>query len=220
MLKSVLIVGKDFPNASCYVTSAIDSSRNVVVSKASQTEVGESNIDCVSWNRNSPISARNLIVRSEAKTGVLDEAIVIFDVNSYISSYSQFDLETVSKVDDEFIRGYFYVLTEILNRFVKKSKGHLVLVVRTLPDDGRNPIALQSAYASFVSLCENIYKEYSQSIVPKITLIKITTESDVEVSNWLFNYLDDIENLKDSNKKKKDVVWIKCGQKAKKGLLG
>lgn len=220
MQKSSLIIGKDFPNGSSYLTTAIDSLRNAVITKAPDVELKtEAETQCAKWNRTSPISARSLVVRAEAETSLLDEAIIIFDENQYASKFIGLDVETFSKADDELIRGYLYVVSEILTRFLKKNHGHLVFLAKESSTEQNISIAVQVAYKNFITLAETIAKQYLLLPVPKITLVKATEENDDEIAQWIFKYLDEIDNLGEKAKKRNTIHWLKPGEKVQKKLF-
>lgn len=219
MEKSILIVGKDFPSGTAYLTAAMDMLRNVVMTKSPAVEETQQTPEqCVNWNRTSPISARNLVLKAEINSGLLDEALIIFDAMQYISKFNQIDIETFSRADDEMIRGYMYIVSEILSRFVKKGHGHLIFVAKPLADGQKGSIPLEMAYNGFIAMAESVASQFETLETPQITLVK-ATESDDEIAQWLFPYLDGLENLKEG-KRKKGINWVRCGDKPGKKLFG
>ncbi|NLM00995.1 MAG: hypothetical protein GX220_06025 [Treponema sp.] len=216
MKKSLLIVGKDYPAGRAYVTAAVDSQRNVVITKESQNDISEqTEVEFANWNRSSPISAKNLIIKAETQTGILDEALVIFDSSLYTSRFSQFDIETFSKADDELVRGYYYIVSEIVSRFLKKNHGQIVFVAKGIKDFFSKSIPVQSAFSAFKSLAEGFAFQFDELNAPKIFLVIAENETDDEIAQWLFRYIDEIENLK-NKQKKKNIRWIKVGEKSGK----
>ena len=145
MAISTLIIGQDYPDGNPYLQAGLDCDRKVTLTANATTDSPPDG--CCIWNRTSPVSAKNLIIKAEALTGQLDEAVIIFDPNTAAASFQGLEIETFSKADDELIRGYFYAVSEVLSRFLKKNHGHIIFVKKNLSDSNSQIIPLQNCMA-------------------------------------------------------------------------
>ncbi len=217
MAISTLIIGQDYPDGNPYLTAGLDCARNITLSSNARTDSIPEH--CCIWNRTSPVSAKNLIIKAETVTGQLDEAIVIFDPNTVAQNYQGLEIETFSKADDDLIRGYFYAVSELLSRFLKKNHGHIIFIKKKISDNNSQNIPLQVALAAFNSLAENIANQFGTLVVPQITLIEAADETDDYIAQWLYPYLDATLEASTATRKRKLPRWIKAGEKFGKRLF-
>jgi hypothetical protein len=216
MAITTLIIGLDYPEGNPYLTAGLDSARNITLTANARTDsVPE---QCCIWNRTSPVYAKNLIIKAEALTGQLDEAVIMFDPNIAAPNLQGLEIETFSKADDELIRGYLYAVSEVLSRFLKKNHGHIIFIRKKLLDKNAQFIPLQVASAAFTSLAENLAEQFGTLVVPQITLVEASEETDDYIAQWLYPYLDAAKET--SAKKRKAPRWIKPGEKPGKKLFG
>ena len=162
MSKTILVAGKNMPEASSFTDGISHSGRNIIVSgnitdseetrkltiaerKANQAAYEEEKAQeaktgmcTIEWNRSSPLSARSLVLQTTTIFGGMDEAVLYFDEEQYAAKAEKMDSEEIVRGCDEMIAGYQYLTLEILNSFQKRDtsegKGRLVFLMKKTPD--------------------------------------------------------------------------------------
>jgi hypothetical protein len=189
MEKNLLIAGKEFSDASDFVSGIASCGRNVIttitsarddtVSAASgliQTASG-TRILQAPWNCASPVSAHALVLGAENVFDHLDEAVLFFDEAAFAVQYDRVELPAVSRVIDMLISGYQYLTCELISRYESKKMGSemhhpgkLVFVHKVNPsvaDAVRTPaIRGQTSKLStaFVAAAASAFDAFSENI--------------------------------------------------------
>ncbi len=162
MSKTILIAGKNMPEAGNFTDGVAFSGRNIIVSgtiadseetrkltiaerKANQeayeeekAQEAKSGMCTIEWNKSSPLSARSLVLQTTTIFGRMDEAVLYFDEEWYASKAEKMDSEEIVRGCDEMIAGYQYLALEILNAFQRREtsegKGKLVFLLKETPN--------------------------------------------------------------------------------------
>ena len=162
MSKTILVAGKNMPEASSFTDGISHSGRNIIVSgnitdseetrkltiaerKANQAAYEEEKAQeaktgmcTIEWNRSSPLSARSLVLQTTTIFGGMDEAVLYFDEEQYAAKAEKMDSEEIVRGCDEMIAGYQYLALEVLNAFQRREtsegKGRLVFLLKETPD--------------------------------------------------------------------------------------
>lgn len=162
MSKTILIAGKNMPEAGNFTDGIAFSGRNIIVSgtvadseetkrltiaerKANQAAYEEakaqeakSGICTIEWNKSSPLSARSLVLQTATIFGRMDESVLYFDEEWFASKAEKMDSEEIVRGCDEMIAGYQYLALEVLNAFQRREtsegKGRLVFLLKETPD--------------------------------------------------------------------------------------
>ena len=97
-MTTMIIAGKDFPEVSPYMTTAISNQRNVSITiPDTDCHVPENdNIITVKWNKVSSLSAKTFVVQTENQFNNIDEALIIFDAHDYIGKFEEFSPENIT----------------------------------------------------------------------------------------------------------------------------
>lgn len=163
MGKTILIAGKNMPDAGNFTEGIALSGRNIIVTglqteyegkrltiaerKQNQANYEEeklleakTGICTIEWNKASPLSARSLVLQTATIYSNLDEAVLYFDEEWYASKANKMDSEEVARASDEMLVGYQYLALEILSSFqrreTKDGPGTLVFLIK----EGPSPI--------------------------------------------------------------------------------
>lgn len=162
MSKTILIAGKNMPEAGNFTEGIAFSGRNIIVSgniadseetkrltiaerKANQAAYEEekaqearSGMCTIEWNKSSPLSARSLVLQTATIFGRMDEAVLYFDEEWYASKAEKMDSEEIVRGCDDMIAGYQYLALEVLNAFQRREtsegKGRLVFLLKETPN--------------------------------------------------------------------------------------
>lgn len=162
MSNTILIAGKNMPEAGNFSDGVAFSGRNIIVTgnisdseetkrltiaerKANQAAYEEekaqeakSGICTIEWNKSSPLSARSLVLQTTTIYGHMDEAVLYFDEEWYAAKAEKMDSEEIVRGCDEMIAGYEYLALEIINCFQRREtsegRGRLVFLLKETPD--------------------------------------------------------------------------------------
>ncbi len=214
MNKTILIAGKDAPAGGFFATAAIESGRNALITVPqglAQHEEETNSEQQLVWNRSSPISSRSLIVQAENKYSHIDEALLIFDASNYATRFSVFDAACFTRAVDEMMLGYFYLTTELLQRFEQRKKPlSITFLLQTAPNqegESKLSIPVLTAQETFVAFAQHFVTEHEKTDGLHILLAKDEANSpDETVATWLYEFLD-------TGVKKNACTWFKTGSK-------
>lgn len=162
MSKTILIAGKNMPEASNFTDGIAHSGRNIIVSgniadseetkrltiaerKANQlayeeekAQEAKSGLCTIEWNKSSPLSARSLVLQTATIFGRMDEAVLYFDEEWFAAKAEKMDSEEIVRGCDDMIAGYQYLTLEVLNAFQRREtsegKGRLVFLLKETPN--------------------------------------------------------------------------------------
>lgn len=162
MEKTILIAGKNMPDAGSFTDGVAFSGRNIIITgpqtdevqpvkkltiaerKANQAAYEEeknleakSGICTIEWNKSSPLSARSLVLQTLTIFNRMDEAVLYFDEEWFASKAEKMDSEEIARGCDEMIAGYQYLALEIISTFQKREAsegpGTLVFLLKETP---------------------------------------------------------------------------------------
>lgn len=215
-----------------------DSEDNGDTSQRQQKLLGKaSGVAEVAWNRGSPISAKTLLLNTESIFGKADEALLYFDEEFFASRANSLTIEECSKSADSLILSFQYLTLELLSRFEHShsaygKKGTLVFLLKDGPcaSDAAKLPALRSgtfaiaspviaaAAAAFAAFAENIAALYEDSPFVDILLVRGDRSTDIvnselQLSKWVSDYMNAVENKDSKNTVKKGSQWIKAGSR-------
>lgn len=229
MERCVLFAGKEYPDGSEFAIAATKYNRAAVITVATMPEDRED--DCISeniypakWSRNSPLSARSVILQAENACGAFQEAVIIFDTNWYSGDFEELTPSVCSKAIDTMITSYTHLVGEIVARFKKKGSGTIIFVLKKATGDEANggfskPVGVLPGMAegAFRGLAESMATTFGQDESMKIVLAKADYgTTDNQFASWLFEVLDAPNSILGKYDAKKGPQWFKMGAKTGK----
>ena len=241
MSKTILIAGKDFPESESFAEKLALGEFSVAVSTSSAANQEEgsqasSGISVLTWNRDSAISARSLLIQAETANGFTDNYILYFDAEYFTSKYESCSPEICARACDNMILGFQYLTLEILNRIKQhKTNAKLIFLLKTHPTyhevlhssalkkmnlTPANPIVAASE-AAFATFAENVAAMENENEFASILLISgdqanETSKNDDALGSWLKDYIIACDQLKKGIPK--STSWVKAGSKAPGGF--
>lgn len=228
MIKSVIISGNEYPATAALVQNAIQSQKNVLVSVSQKenAKIPENGALSYPWCKNSPISARSMLLKAENSFESLDSGFIVFDSEAFASKFEGLSLEKISRANDEMLISIEYLTYEFCKRFEMTNKGLLCFVlnpVNSLADTMRNPhtahdishfsTLTSSAQAGFRSFAENISAAASISKSYKVLLLERGIETQNEFAKWVISFADSYSNSEKIYTGKECVNWHHVGAK-------
>ena len=213
MEKTILLAGKEMPEARSFTDGLKNKSRNSIAADGNK----------IIWNKASPISARSFILQSITQSKNSLDAVLYFDEKSLSAKFSQSDIQTCSQINDEYILSYQYITIELLQYF-NSHAGKLAFVYNELPKTASPTcLFLKAAGAAFTAFAESTAETLSS--LPEIKTILVHNDAanaeyqnDEALSEWICSYFDALDQIKAQGGSKKTVSWIKPGSKPSAGF--
>ncbi|MDC7124398.1 MAG: hypothetical protein PQJ46_02445 [Spirochaetales bacterium] len=81
------------------------------------------------WNKRSPLSARNAILTILNKYSCLNEAIIIYQPGFFNKTFHEMSSAVYDLQIDRWIKGYSYLLKEIIQLYIKQKEGRLSFIL-------------------------------------------------------------------------------------------
>jgi hypothetical protein len=235
MIKTLLVVGKEYSQDPEFVNSAIDDGKIVVsATNIEDTEILRPKAPSMSflWHPSSPVSARSMVLKTETTLESLDCGILFFDTYSFIQEYEKLSADVFTRGVDNMFLGYSYVTAELYNRFVLKEKGVLCFVLNSAPSllsiTKNNSKAVQGIKkpSPFVSAMEAAFKTFAENCAAQfltakipVLLVENNTDQDLSLGNWLLPYLEEFAHNFTQKITKNSFQWVEKGAKLSSGKL-
>ncbi|MBI9107281.1 MAG: hypothetical protein JEZ04_11110 [Spirochaetales bacterium] len=96
------------------------------ISGAEKTEPEKLNII---WNKRSPLSARNSILTIINRHKRIDEAIISYQPGEFNKTFHEISTPVYDLMIDRWIKGYGYLLKELIQLFIKQKSGRISLIL-------------------------------------------------------------------------------------------
>lgn len=243
MSKNIVIAGKDYSKNSKVSTIAKQLGMNAFVTTSeieeasaiiggTSTASGEKNAKDISltvWHRNSPISAKTIIVNAENKFEKIDAALVFFETAVYNQLFSGNELQDYDKACDEIILGYQFLVTEFLRRFEKKQHGKIFFILQSMQSlsdylklSSREQMAKPAYSGTIASTAQQAFRTFAENIAAvnfrenNCPIYLVETESNMSEQKILEWILPRIEEPNPIYKNAKQAVtWITPDEKNK-----
>jgi len=149
----------------------------------------------LSWNPASPISARTLVLSAENQLKQIDNAIVICSPPAVFKNAETLMPEEIEVLVNDHIKGWFYLIRELLLYFRRRGTGSLSLVApEIIPSGNKNaPVdfAGPSASASFRAFAQSVLASHASEPfqVMGFTITEAGNEGDFAA--WFFKMIDE-----------------------------
>ena len=111
------------------------------------------------WNRNSPISAKNMILRAISRYSGLDEVLLLGNAGLSTPALHDTSYETIERTVDYWVKGNLFLLKPVLTRYLEKKNGVLALICMKY-DDRASPIS-ELIRRSFLGLTHSLLDTYA-----------------------------------------------------------
>jgi hypothetical protein len=161
MDQACLVTGKSSELLAEVVHEAVARDRNTLVARSGPLElsVGAENASTVSWNRRSALSARSVILHAQNLHERLEEAIIVFSPVRESVPFHESSIVSIENRTDAEVKGYLFMIREIVSLFQKQRSGRLLLAVREEETEVRSPLEAMSV-GSFVASAESLQQFY------------------------------------------------------------
>ncbi len=137
-------------------------------------QVDDESTSIISWNRRSALSARSVLLHATNLFGGLDEAIVIFAPAQDSATFHESSIVGIEDRIDAEVKGYLYILREIIGRLVRQGAGRVALVLQHPPEELQSPLEAVGV-GSFAALAESLDRYYRNE---PVTIERFRTDGD------------------------------------------
>ncbi|MDR2900301.1 MAG: hypothetical protein LBV20_02105 [Treponema sp.] len=156
----------------------------------------------LSWNPGSPISARSLLLAAENHLEHVDDALLICDPPAMRKRPIDFTPSEIDYLVNNYIKGWFFLIREILLTFRARGKGNLCLVTPGISSGGKDDIpdlAGPSVAASFKAYAESVLSSAAGEPFRVIGFSSSEPGNESEFAAFIYKIIDD-EKRNDSGK--------------------
>ena len=147
----------------------------------------------VGWRRNSPVSARNILLKAFNKFKTIDQAMVI---NSPLISRKlvhEITFTEIDEVTDNWIKGTLFIVKEVLKHFVGKNSGILSLINYSSQDSTETiPPFDGTVKGSFDGLVRSLFSSYAGGEI-YINAFQSYSSLTEEFAQYIYKTLEDRE---------------------------
>ena len=222
MAKNIIIAGKDYNKNSKIQAISKQLGLNAFVT-------GSTDDSKTLWNRNSPISARSIIINAENSFEKIDAGVIFFETSTYSQIFTNSELQDYNRVCDELILGYQFLTLEFLRRFEKKQHGKLFFVLQPVQTQAdflrlstREQIAspsyistiISTAQQAFLTFAENIAAaNYKENGCPIYLIETSPNTSEQQILEWISSKIEEPNPVYKNSKQA--VTWQSPDEKSK-----
>jgi hypothetical protein len=192
MERTCLIAGKSGALLADIVRRCTATQRRPLVARSGQAELPDLPAGApapISWNRRSALSARSLLLHAQTVCGSIDEAIVVY---SPAEETGPFHASTVVSIEDRVdaeVKGYVFLLRELLSVFQAQGTGCLVLAVLDHTADLVSPLEA-AGLGSFMALARSLQELYQNESF-QIQLCYSRDENTLGFADLVTNVMSD-----------------------------
>jgi hypothetical protein len=200
----LLVTGKPAVLLESIAERALDLQANIVITRSGHGELSDTIADSAhitNWNRRSALSARSAVLHAVNLFHSLDTAVVVYAPSRDTSPFHEASVVRIEDRVDAEVKGYLFMIREILSCFTRQGRGTLAMVIWDNEDESRSPVEA-AASGSFVSVAEAIFTYYQNEPL-SIRGFYATGDDPLEISRFV------IDGLAEPASPKKNGRWIR-----------
>lgn len=230
MNKNIIIAGKEFSKNTKVDQLAKQAGLTTFITTRPTAKNSEKpEVSLTSWNRNTPISARNIVVNAENQLGKIDGAVLFFDTSAYNQIFTETKLEDFDRACSELILSYNFLATEIIKRFTKTQHGLIFFVLQEMQTNAeflklssREQLANPERALPIASMAQAAFKAFAENMAASLlkdteTFIYLLeakrTTSENQIIEWISKKLEEPNPVYKTSKQA--VTWLTVDEKSK-----
>lgn len=131
------------------------------------TSAAGSQVHRLEWNRRSPVSARNVLLECRSLMGGLESAVVVFAPGRDNRAFHETPAGYIEEAVDTGLKGYMFLLRELLGYFQKSGSGTLAVAVHDEGSEILSPVeaCVSGSFAALVQSLAVFYQNEPVSIM-------------------------------------------------------
>ena len=147
----------------------------------------------LSWNPSNSISARTLILAAENRLQQIDNAIVVCSPPAVFKSAQDLTPEEIEILVTDHIKGWLYLIRELVQYFNRRGSGSLHLVAPEIPVNKNSQADLlgPSALASFRSFAQGVITSQAGAGFQVMGFTTAEAGDEADFAAWFFRIIDE-----------------------------
>jgi len=190
MNQACLVTGKSSQLLAEVVHETVARGRQSLIARSGALELSAAaeTAVTVTWNRRSALSARSVVLHAQNLYGRLDEAVIVFSPVRESVPFHESSIVSIENRTDAEVKGYLFMIREIVSYFQKQRSGRLVLAVQEAASEVRSPLEAMSL-GSFISAAEALQQFYRNEAL-EIRLCHSHSDDDQVYASFILVALD------------------------------
>lgn len=190
MNQACLVTGKSSQLLAEVVHETVARGRNTLIARSGALELSAAveSAATITWNRRSALSARSVVLHAQNLYGRLDEAVIVFAPVRESVPFHESSIVSIENRTDAEVKGYLFMIREIVSLFQKQRSGRLVLAVQETESEVRSPLEAMSL-GSFTSAAEALQQFYRNEAL-EIRLCHSRSDDDSGYAGFILDALD------------------------------
>lgn len=202
MGRGCLITGKSTDLLAEVVHTADQRGRESVVARSGQFTVSDGQkASTITWNRRSALSARSVVLHAQNLYHDIAEAIVVYSVVHETTPFHESSIVALENRTDAEMKGYLFLLRELVAQFQKQRSGTLILAVHQRDDTTLAP-AEAFSNGGFLAFAEALQQTY-QNEPFSIRLCRSATPDVASYAGFILDTADAVASAK-----KQKLEWL------------
>ena len=162
MERHILIAGRHSAVLDALVLEALNLRLPLLVTQESGQDrsAGPEGLVSTIWNRRSPLSARSVIIRAANVLETIDEVIVVYQGHGEFRPFHELSSADIETTIDADVKGYLFLLREVLLYLNKQGSGILTLVFQHPLEQLGAPLEAGAA-ALFRAIGDELFAAYN-----------------------------------------------------------
>ena len=209
MEQACLVTGKSSELLAEVVNEAAARDRRVLIARSGPLETFSppEGTATVSWNRRSALSARSVVLHGQNLYGRLGEAVVVFSPVRESVPFHESSIVSIENRTDAEVKGYLFMIREVVSLFQKQGAGRLVLAVRDTGSEVRSPLEAMSL-GSFQSTALALQRLYENEAIE----LRLCYSSSDDVSGYA-GFI--VETLAAPPARRRKDGWLRYGPRGR-----
>jgi len=207
MSKTVLVTGKKSVLSKKLIDLLADQGYKVIVTmdlSDISADNDNENIRYVPWNRNSPISAKTVILESIKYYGKIDGAFILYNSTPLNQTFYDIPTAVIENTIDSSIKGVIFLVKEIINYFNKVRSGNLNFIIES-EETRKKTIIENTCLSGFRGFADNFILPVSSEVFRSLGF-QAMSENPAEFASFIYSIFE-------QNDSRNNGLWHKFGDK-------
>jgi len=206
MTRGIVIAGNESPLFAATAAEAVkrvESFASILIPNRLLSERGntppqmaESGVGAIplSWNPASPISARTALLAAENRLGQINDAVLVCSPPAVFKTPETLMPEEIDAFVNDHIKGWFFLVRELVLYFRRMGKGSLSLVAPEINPNGKNvqsDLLSPAAAASFYAFADSILAVSANEPFLLMGFSGAEAGTENEFAEWFFKIIDE-----------------------------
>ncbi|MDR0558443.1 MAG: hypothetical protein LBG43_11385 [Treponema sp.] len=206
MTRGILIAGNNSPLLTSLAIEAakrVDHFTAALIPDGSDRLLSVSSAEVLNWNPGSPIAAKTLVMAAENRLGQINETILVCAPPASCKEKSRLDYSEIESFVQDQIKGWFFLIKEIIEGFRARKTGVLSLAFSHA--NNKKDLLAPSGLASFQALAQGLLALAPLEPFQTLGFTPSETGDDAGFAAFIFKVMEE-------DNKKNNGRWHKFGK--------